>query len=802
MFEDEAGYEPLGDARLVERSDHGVRLRAGQTTVEVAAIAPGVLRVGMFGGGRPPAYVTEAVPPRAPSAAPVEIAEEGDAVVLRTPEASARIALAPLRVSFADFDGRALASDDPALGMGFAPRERELFDARLGDAPRVYKRREPGERFFGCGERTSGLEKTGSYQLFWNIDPPSGHTASFNNLYTSIPFLLALRDGRAHGVFLDTGHRAEFDLAKSDGDRVALAADGGDLVYYVLCGPAPRQVVERYTDLTGRTPMPPLWALGNQQSRWSYETADEVRAVARGFREHDIPLDGLYLDIDYMDGYRVFTWDGERFPEPRELIAELREQGVRIVTIVDPGVRVDEGYSVYREGAASDLYCLTADGAEYHNVVWPGVCAFPDFTNPRTRAWWGRLHAVLLDAGVAGIWNDMNEPALMVPKQSTMPPDVVHPGGGDPRLHAEVHNLYGSLMSRATREGLLALRPDQRPFVISRAGFAGLQRHAMHWTGDNSSWWEHLWMSMPQLQNLGLSGLAWAGVDIGGFFGDSDGELLARFTEFGAFQPFCRNHSAKGTARQEPWAFGEPYTTVCRDMLKLRMRLLPYLYALFEECHRTGAPILRPLLFEHPDDPVTYATDDQVLLGADLLLAPVTRPGVEHRHVYLPAGTWVHWWTGERIDGPAHVLAHAPLGRPALYARANTPLPLWPALAHTGETPDLLTLRVFCAPGAAGGAAALYEDEGDGFGYRDGAFARRDASCEATGALTLRLGAREGAWVPRRERIELELRGVAPPPAVHVDGAAHDDWRHDGEALFVGLPEGPEPRRVEIPAVG
>src|SRR3712207_6496151 len=246
--------------------------------------------------------------------------------------------------------------------------------------------------------------------------------------------------------------------------------------------------------------------------------------------------------------------------------------------------------SVYVKGRERDLYCKTVEGEEFHNVVWPGMCAFPDFTNPETREWWGENLRALTDEGVTGIWCDMNEPSLFVPRQSTMPGDVVHPGGpgAEPKYHAQIHNTYGSLMVRSVREGLLRLRPDERPFVITRAGYAGLQRHALQWTGDNSSWWEHLWMSMPQLQNLGLSGVAWAGVDIGGFFDDCSGELLARFTEFGIFQPFCRNHSMKGTRRQEPWVFGEPYESVCRKMIKLRQRLLPYLYTLFEECYRTG----------------------------------------------------------------------------------------------------------------------------------------------------------------------------------------------------------------------
>jgi alpha-glucosidase len=603
------------------------------------------------------------------------------------------------------------------------------------------KLRPPGERYFGCGERTAGLEKTGTRQVFWNIDPPQGHTASFNNLYTSIPFVLCLHEGRAHGVFYDHPGRVELDLAKTDPSRVVVSA-ADDLEVSVILGPTPAEVLERYTALTGRMPMPPLWALGNQQSRWSYMDADEVRSVAAGFRSRGIPCDVLYLDIDHMDGYRVFSWDSERFPDPAGLIAALRADGFRVVTITDPGVKVDESYDVYVSGREQGFFCLTRDGDEYVNVVWPGLCAFPDFTDPAVREWWGSLHRGLVDAGVAGVWCDMNEPGLFVPWHSTLPDDVVHPGGGRARLHSEVHNAYGSLMAEAARSGLARLRPDARPFVISRAGYAGLQRHALQWTGDNSSWWEHLWMSMPQLQNLGLSGIAWAGVDVGGFFDDCDGELLARWTEFGVFQPFCRNHSAKDTARQEPWAFGEPCESVCRSMLELRMQLLPYLYTAFEECHRTGAPILRPLLFAHPDDPVTYTADDEFMVGDALLVAPITRPGIEHRHVYLPAGSWAHWWSGQVFEGPLHTLAHAPLGQPAIYARVNSPIPLYPILQHTNEVPDSLTWRVFVGPGS--GSGSLYEDAGDGYGP----WCRRTAHVESGERFIL--SAREGSFVPSR----------------------------------------------------
>ena len=370
----------------------------------------------------------------------------------------------------------------------------------------------------------------------------------------------------------------------------------------------------------------------------------------------------------------------------------------------------------------------------------------------------------------------------------------------NPKFHAQIHNTYGSLMARSVRDGLLRHRPDERPFVITRAGYAGLQRHALQWTGDNSSWWEHIWMSMPQLQNMGLSGVAWAGVDIGGFFDNCDGELLARFTEFGAFQPFCRNHSQKGTRRQEPWAFGEPYESVCRKMIKLRQRLLPYLYTLFEECHRTGAPILRPLLFEYPDDETTYAMDDEFLLGSALLVAPVTRPGIEHRYVYLPQGTWFHFWSGERFDGPAHILAHAPLGEPALYVRANTAVPMWPGMNHVGEKPaDPLTLLLYPAEGS--GRSVLYEDAGDGFGYKGGEYARRDLFCEALeGAILVSLSEREGSFVPERRSVHLELRGVGIlPESVSVNGEVADRRYEEAQkTLVVRVAEGAGEVALEV----
>ena len=798
----EAGtsYEPLGAAELRDHDDNKVRFVVDSTIVEVTALSTGLFRVGMFPEGHPPDYDTPAIDKKEWEPLKVSMEETDGVVEISTPAATARVSLDPFRVSFEDSSGRTFAADDADLGMGLVRLpEEDVFSAPLGNPVRLYKKREEGERYFACGQRTGGLEKTGSNQVFWNIDPPMGHTDDHNNLYTSTPFTLVMNHGFAWGLFFDNTHRVEFDLAKEDAGRARFDARGGNLVYYVFCGPEPKDVVGRYTELTGRIPMPPMWSLGHQQSRWSYMSEAEIRDLAETFREKDIPCDVIHFDIDYMDGFRVFTWDEEAFPEPEKLLADLKELGFHSVTIVDPGVKADENYGVYTDGRDKDLYCKTNESAEYHNVVWPGMCAFPDFTNPEARRWWGDNHEKLLDDGVSGIWCDMNEPALFVPDQSTMPGDVVHPGGGEARYHAQMHNTYGSLMVQAVREGLLRHRPDERPFVISRSGYSGLQRHAMQWTGDNSSWWDHLWMSMPQLMNMGLSGVAWAGVDIGGFFGDSNGELLARFAEFGVFQPFCRNHSAKGTASQEPWAFGEPYESVYRKMVKLRMRLLPHLYTVFEESHRTGAPIVRPLLFEYPGDVTTYTVDDEFLFGDAMLVAPISRRGAEHRHVYLPEGCWFHYWTGERFDGPAHILAHAPLGEPPIYVKANTAIPMGPEMNHTGEKPtDPLTLLLYPSSGA--GESTLYEDAGDGFAYLDGEYARRSISCETSGrSISVHIGEREGSFTPQRSEVLLELGGVSAPEEVRVDGQ-DTDGQHDAETgkLTVSLGEKEAASTVEV----
>jgi len=540
---------------------------------------------------------------------------------------------------------------------------------------------------------------------------------------------------------------------------------GGDLDYYIIYGPHPEQILRTYTELTGRMPMPPRWALGYHQCRWSYESETVVRQLAREFRDRRIPCDVIHLDIDYMRGYRVFTWSPKRFPDPAKLVSDLAGAGFKTVTIIDPGVKYEPeaDYHVFDQGA-HDFFVRKADGQLFHGYVWPDKAVFPDFLRPDVRAWWGDLHKSLTNIGVAGIWNDMNEPAIDErpfgdPGSKIWFPLDAPQGPADERTtHIEAHNLYGLTMAQASCEGLERLRPTERSFILTRSGYAGVQRWSSVWMGDNQSLWDHLEMSLPMLCNMGLSGVAFVGCDIGGFAGNATAELFARWMQVGMLYPLMRGHSAMTTARHEPWVFGDRVERICREYIELRYRLLPYLYTLFWEAATTGAPILRPLLYHFPNDPNTYTLYDQVLLGPSLMAAPIYRPGVEHRAVYLPQGTWYDWWSGKRYEGPTHILAHAPLERMPLYVRAGAIIPMAPVMQYVDEHPQgQLTLRIW--PGI--GEWTLYEDDGHTFEYRTGAWATTTYRVRPDGQqIIVEIGARSGKWTPPLREVSVELVGV------------------------------------------
>jgi len=666
-----------------------------------------------------------------------------------------------------------VAFRSPGGSTGFDRDDRPGLALELADR----------EALFGMGEGTGVLDRRGTVREFWNIDvlghAPAIHPA-LPSLYVSIPFAISLRDGRAAGLFWDHPGRQRWDLGASDPRRWDLRAETGAIDLYLFLGPTVEAVVRGYGRLTGTLPMPPEWALGYHQSRYSYETQARVENVAREFRRRDLPCDALYLDIHHMDGYRVFTV-GDGFPDLPAMTRRLGRKGIRTVAIVDPGVKDDPRFPVLRRGLRKKAFVEAPGGTGDHiGRVWPGKARFPDFLRAGVRAWWGEEQRALLDLGIDGIWNDMNEPADFDRPDKTLPPDARHHTEHGVRLHAEVHNLYGQAMAQASREGLLRHRPGRRPFVVTRAGYAGIQRHAIVWTGDTSSHWEHLRESVPMLLNLSLSGVAFCGGDVGGFLGNATPELFVRWLQFAAFTPFFRNHSNLGTRDQEPWAFGPEVEAIARETLRLRYQLIPFLYGLVREAAETGDPVMRPLLWHHANDPAAVACSSQFLLGRDLLVAPVLEPGCNGRSVHLPPDVWYDFWTGERFVGGGPILARTPMDRIPVFVRAGALVPLAP-VRHSTQEPAGDTIALHLWPGPEG-SLVWYEDDGISLDHVAGGFHRRLITQERRGRTT-RVGfsAPEGTFpsrirtwrlvfwhTPATARVRID--GILQPPARTQDG--------------------------------
>lgn len=643
------------------------------------------------------------------------------------------------------------------------------------------------EVLLGLGEVAGPLNRRGLVRELHNTDvlPDAGslHSAC-RRLYISVPLLLSLRDGRAAALFWDNPARQVWDLGADRPDRCLASAENGDLDLYLFLGPTLARIAEQYTALTGRVPLPPAWALGYHQSRYGWASRRDLEQIASSLRRHRVPCDALYLDIDHMDGKRVFTF-GRAFPDPADMIRRLARRGFKVVTIVDPGVKDDSRFGVLRRGRSRHAFVKQPDGRKDVTAqVWPGRCRFPDFLRADVRAWWGHEQARLQRLGVAGFWNDMNEPATFDGPEHTLDGRCLHHTDHGPRHHAEVHNAYGSAMAEASRTGALLHRPAERPFIISRAGYAGLQRHALVWTGDISSSWEHLASSIPMLLNLGLSGLAVCGADVGGFIGHATPELLVRWTQLAAFTPFFRNHSDKASVHQEPWAFGPHTLALCRRYIEMRYQLFPYLYALLVEAHRTGTPIMRPLAWHFPNDPVAVACEDQFLLGPDLLVAPILRPAAVGRSVYLPPGSWYDAWTSQYYHGRQALLTTAGLDILPLYVRTGAILPMIDARPHLDQPlGPVANLHVW--PGAPG-SGHWYEDDGFSHGHEHGeSYERKFSYRQSEHGETLTLAAPTGPYPSRVRQWRVLVRAVQRNFRVWINGKrAQGTWVPEA-AVFV-----------------
>ena len=787
----------------------GITIQSGAATMRITALRDDILRVRVAPGG---AFAEDAswavLPgPRRKTVA-VQPLQDFNAVGFRTALLDVRVERNPFRLVVRDLGGNILCADAPGRPTEF----------RLGGFT-VSKEMPDDAHFFGLGDKAGSFDRRNQAYTLWNTD--TGIQASEDPIYKSIPFFLAMSGGRSYGLFLDNTWRTWFDFGKQARNAYSFGAEGGSLDYYLIYGPTPKQVVEGYTYLTGTPPLPPLWALGFQQSRYSYTPESRIREVANRLRADRIPADAVYLDIDYQYRNRPFTVDPVTFPDFPGLVSDLARQNLHLVTITDLHIAnlPQQGYMPYDTGHAGDHFVKNPDGSEFVGVVWPGPAVFPDFTRAQTRAWWGDLYKEFVKDGVAGFWNDMNEPSVFDGPGKTMPLNSVHridEPGFAPRTasHAEIHNIFGMENERATYEGLLKLRPDERPFVLTRATYAGGQRYGFTWTGDNASTWNQLRLGTQMLLNLGMSGISFVGDDIGGFGGSASPELLTRWIEVGAFNPMFRDHSTKGSLPQEVWVHGPEQEAIRRRYIETRYRLLPYIYTLAEEASRTGLPLVRPLFLEFPDD--LDAIDSEFLLGPDLLVAPPPFAEMpEDFAVSYPQSDWYDFWTGRKMPAspnqptivqvskaiasgeslakfPAPVKVHPALDTLPVYVRGGSILPLQPLVQSTGETPQgPLELRVYPGPRCN---ASLYLDDGHTFRYRHGEFLRQAFTCQAnTNSVNVQFERRQGTYSPWWKTIEVviydwpsaqahaTLSDSAEPLKTKYDASAH--------ALHVVIPD-------------
>lgn len=673
-----------------------------------------------------------------------EVVQNDKYISLETSNIHVHVHLSPFCLTFLNAEGKVLNQDDPAFAVSW-----------LGTEVSNYKKVQEKERFIGLGEKTGNLDRAGRAYTNWNTDY-FAYGVNDDPLYMSIPFYIGLHNNLAYGIYFDNSHKTVFNFGASNNRFVYYSAEDGDLDYYFFHDKTVSGIISAYTALTGRMEMPPLWALGFQQCRYSYYPESEVMTLANTFREKNMPADVIYLDIHHMEKYKVFTFDGEKFPNPKAMVSSLKKKGFKVVVIMDPGIKTDPEYLPFAEGKEKGLFVEYPDGEIYEGQVWPGWCAFPDFTKTETRVWWAEKMAFYQEIGVDGYWTDMNEPASW----GQFTPNLLNfHYEGEEVSHRKARNIYGLQMARAAMEGSLLHNPNERPFVLSRSGFSGIQRFAAAWTGDNVASEEHMMAGIRLVNSLGLSGVSFAGYDVGGFCGESSKALFARWMSIATFAPLYRAHSMINSNDAEPWSFGEEVEEISRNYMKLRYRMLPTLYSSFHKSTADGLPIAKSLAVDFPHDPYVYesAYQNQYIFCDRLLVAPVESTK-EIAKVYLPEGEWFYLYNDRKYLGNQVIYLDTPLNYLPVFVKAGSVLALQSDVSHTGEKHDgILRLHFYNSKGKA--HYVHYEDDGHSMDYKNGGFFKREIEWTSTGEM-IHFGKAEGGFVSAFHSIKLFFHGL------------------------------------------
>lgn len=708
----------------------------------------------------------------------LEITEEKDFYIVSTSKLVCKIEKASLQHKIYDKKGNLINEDE----LGFHYEESYEFG---GNVVKMSKKAQAKESFYGMGDKPMHSNLKGKRVQNWVTDEYA-FGKDKDPIYKSIPFYIGLNNNQAYGVFFDNSFRSFFDFCQERHAVTSFWAQGGEMNYYFIYGPDMPQVVKSYTNLTGKAELPPMWALGYHQCKWSYYPESRIREVASQFRALQIPCDGIYLDIDYMDGFRCFTWNKEYFPDPKKMVSDLDKDGFKTVVIIDPGIKIDKDYSVYSEALEKDYFCKRADGPYMIGKVWPGECNFPDFTKPEVRTWWSGLFKELIgEVGVKGVWNDMNEPAVMEVPNKTFPNDVRHDYDGHPCSHRKAHNVYGTQMARATYNGVKKYIYPKRPFVITRSAYSGAQRYGSSWTGDNVASWEHLWVANIQVQRMCISGMSFTGTDIGGFAEQPTGELYARWIQLGVFHPFCRTHSSGHHGDQEPWTFGEEVLDISRKFIELRYTLLPYLYTAFYEYAEEGIPILKPIFYVDQEDEQTHYRTDEFVFGQHILVCPILEPNSKGRRMYLPRGLWYNFWTNELLSGGKEIWADADLDSMPIFVKSGGIIPYYPVQQYVGEKQiEELKLQVYYKNGVE--KSTVFEDAQDGYDYKKGRFSLRNFKLTGKENDMVLQQFKSGNFITEYDSFKIELIGLPfVPKKIQVDNVyvSLDDVHFDKKKM-------------------
>lgn len=738
------GIDRLGDVQQVRLRADGVELQCTNATLRVQAITPQMALIHLSTSGVFDT-LSYAVAGERTAMATFRVEQTATAVTLLLDSVAVEVSRKPASVTVRDRRGNVLLEDDPTLGVSWA-----------GSHITNYKRLQPSERFIGLGEKTGPLDRRGNGYTHWNTDF-FGYPSNADPIYMSTPFYIGLHsDSLMYGLFLDNSSRTRVNFGASNDRFSSFGVEDGDLRYYVIAGSTVPQVIQQYCFLTGTSPLPAKWSIGFQQCRYSYYPESQVLNIARTFRERKIPADVIYLDIHYMQDYKLFTWDSLRFPEPKRMIEQLKEMNFTTTVIVDPGIKIEKGYAPYEEGASKDLFLKYSDGSVYSGQVWPGWCAFTDFTKSAGRAWWGTQFKGLVDVGVRGFWNDMNEIATW---GQFMPDNILFDFEGTGATHLLGRNVYGMQMSRATYEGTRALLGNERPFVLTRAGYNGIQRYSAVWTGDNQSNDDHMMAGIRLLNSMGLTGIPNVGMDVGGFTGGPSKELFARWMSISAFTPFFRAHVAIDNKSQEPWSFGERVEQICRNYIGLRYRLLPDLYSTFYEASQTGIPVMRSLALQYPFHSNTYDWQylHQFTVGSDLMICP--SPSYERytKVWFPPSGDWYSLHDDARYAAGSTHVVESPIERLPVFIHAGGMLVMQSLVQSARETPsDTLVVHVY--QGSTTRSKLLYEDDGTTYDYERGSYGKRMLVHQAA-KRTLEVGRREGTYRSPFTMLKVVLHG-------------------------------------------